>query len=418
MIIVSILIYAASFVGLYIVIFFLATFFENRRHLYRPLLQSNYPSVAFLVPCYNEEKTIAKTIKSLLSLNYPKEKLSILIIDDGSRDDSYQIARQLQKKNPIIQVYHKENGGKYTALNHGLEQTKAEFIATLDADSVVDSEVLKIMIPYFSDPNTKAVTSSIKIYQPKGLLRHVQNIEYILGIALRKVQSFLGSINVTPGPMTIFRREVFAEIGNYRLGHNTEDFEMALRMQKHNFQIENAINAYVYTVAPNRLGVLYRQRKRWYQGILRNGWDYRSLFGKKHGNLGLFILPATLLGIIFLLVSSSYFLFRLVKMSLTSFSSWRAIGFDLSQIDPTWPSWFFVNSRALTIISVFSILLTLILLFITKRISSSSSKFNRGLILTALFYFPVYTACWFGAVYTVLFNRKTDWAKEKEKDLK
>ena len=415
MIIVSILIYAASFVGLYIVIFFLATFFENRRHLYRPLLQSNYPSVAFLVPCYNEEKTIAKTIKSLLSLDYPKEKLNILVIDDGSQDNSYQIAQQFQKGNPAVRVYRKkDNKGKYTALNHGLQQTKAEFVATLDADSVVSPDVLKIMLPYFSDPNTKAVTSSIKIYQPKGLLRHVQNIEYIFGIALRKVQSFLGSINVTPGPLTIFRREIFAEIGDYRLGHNTEDFEMALRMQTHNFQIENAINAYVYTVAPNRLGALYRQRKRWYQGILRNGWDYRCLFGKKHGNLGLFILPATLLGIIFLLVSSSYFLFRLIKASLVSFSSWRAIGFDFSQINPTWPSWFFVSSRALTLISGFSILLTLILLFITKRISSSSSKFNRGLILTALFYFPIYTACWFGAVYTVLFNRKTNWDKKEK----
>jgi len=418
MIIVSIIIYAASFIGLYIAIFLLVTFFENRGDLYRPPLQSNYPSVAFLVPCYNEEKTIAKTIKSLLALDYPKEKLDILIIDDGSKDNSYQIAQQLQKENPIVRIYHKENGGKYTALNYGLRQTKAEFIATLDADSVVDPDVLKIMLPYFSDPNTKAVTSSIKIYQPKGLLRHVQNIEYIFGIALRKIQSFLGSINVTPGPLTILRREIFAEIGDYCLGHNTEDFEMALRMQTHNFQIEHAINAYVYTVAPSRLGVLYRQRKRWYQGILRNGWDYRCLFGKKHGNLGLFILPATLLGIVSLLVSSSYFLFRFLKMSLTSLSSWRAIGFDFSQINPTWPSWFFVSSRALTLISGFSILFTLILLFVAKHASSSSLKFGRGLILTALFYFPIYTACWFGAVCTILFNRETDWVKEKEKDLK
>ncbi len=413
MIITSIFIYTASFVGLYVVIFFLTTLFENRGHFYRPLLQSNYPSVAFLVPCYNEEGTIAKTIKSLLRLDYPKEKLTILIIDDGSQDNSYQIARQFQKENPVVQVYHKENGGKYTALNHGLQQTKAEFVATLDADSVVDPKVLKIMLPYFSDSNTKAVTSSIKVYQPRGLLRHVQSIEYILGIALRKVQSFLGSINVTPGPLTIFRREIFAKIGDYRLGHNTEDFEMALRMQTHNLQIENAINAYVYTVAPNRLRALFKQRKRWYQGLLRNGWDYRCLFGKKHGNLGLFILPATLLGIIFLLISSSYFLFHLIKTSLTAFSSWRAIGFDFSQLNLTWPNWFFVNSRALTLIGGFSILFTLILLLITKRISSSSSKFNRGLILTALFYFPIYAACWFGAVYTILFNRKINWDKEK-----
>ncbi len=410
----SLFIYSAVFLGLYTTIFFLLTILENRHRLYAPKLEKNFPSVAILVPCYNEEKSIAQTIKSLLALDYPRNKLKILVIDDGSQDKTLEIAKLFEKQGPV-KVYHKENGGKYTALNYGLAHVQSEFVGTLDADSFVDSQSLKTMLPFFSSANVQAVTSSLKVYQPKTVFQYLQNIEYTFGIFLRKTLSFMGSIKVTPGPLTIFRRAVFEKIGHYRSAHQTEDLEIGFRLQSHNFQIDNAIDAHVYTVAPASFKPLYKQRVRWYQGLLRNGWDYRRLLNYKHGNLGLFILPITYLGIFSLFSISFLVLAQIASKAFSAFSSWQAIGFDISQFQ-FHLDWFFINSHLLMFLGFMSIIFTVIAVFLGQKLSKSvfSLDFGKGIILAALFYGPLYFSWWLGATTQVLLNRHPNWVKEKE----
>jgi len=410
----SLFIYSAVFLGLYTSLFFILTIVENRRRLYLPKLKKNFPSVAILVPCYNEEKSIAQTIKSLLALDYPRNKLKILVIDDGSQDKTLEIAKLFEKQGPV-KVYHKENGGKYTALNYGLAHVQSEFVGTLDADSFVDSQSLKTMLPFFSSANVQAVTSSLKVYQPKTVFQYLQNIEYTFGIFLRKTLSFMGSIKVTPGPLTIFRRAVFEKIGHYRSAHQTEDLEIGFRLQSHNFQIDNAIDAHVYTVAPASFKPLYKQRVRWYQGLLRNGWDYRRLLNYKHGNLGLFILPITYLGIFSLFSISFLVLAQIASKAFSAFSSWQAIGFDISQFQ-FHLDWFFINSHLLMFLGFMSIIFTVIAVFLGQKLSKSvfSLDFGKGIILAALFYGPLYFSWWLGATTQVLLNRHPNWVKEKE----
>ena len=193
----------------------------------------------------------------------------------------------------------KENGGKHTALNFGLSQSKSELIGCLDADSYVDKDALKHIVQYFEDKQTMAVTPSVKIYQPKNILQMIQSVEYGWGIFIRKVLAYLGALYVTPGPFSIFRREVFEKIGSYRHAHNTEDLEIALRMQAHHMKIANAHNARVYTVAPDTLKKLYKQRLRWTFGFIKNVIDYKFIFFRKqYGNLGIFILPMASVSII------------------------------------------------------------------------------------------------------------------------
>jgi cellulose synthase/poly-beta-1,6-N-acetylglucosamine synthase-like glycosyltransferase len=410
----NLLIYSAVFMGLYTTIFFLLTILENRHHLYRPKLQKNFPSVSIIVPCYNEEKSIAQTIESLLALDYPHKKLDILVIDDGSKDKTFKVAKQFEKGG-IVKVYHKENGGKYTALNYGLARIKTEFVGTLDADSFVGPQSLKTMLPFFSETNVQAVTSSLKIYQPKTVFQYLQNIEYTFGIFLRKTLSFMGSIKVTPGPLTLFRRSVFEKIGYYRKAHQTEDLEIGFRLQSHNFQIENAVDAHVYTVAPASFKPLYKQRVRWYQGLLRNGWDYRRLLSFQHGNLGLFILPVTYLGLFSLLSVSGLILAQIVTKVSNAFISWQAIGFDISQLHFHF-DWFFLNSHLLIFLGLLSAVFTVIAIFMGQKLSKSvfSIDFSKGIILAALFYGPLYLSWWLGATTQVLLNRHPNWVKEKE----
>src|SRR3989338_4225250 len=143
-----------------------------------------------------------------------------------------------------------------------------------------------------------AVTPAIKIHRPDGFIRHVQSNEYNLGIFMKKCFSIIGAITVTPGPFSIFRKEVFDTLGLFREAHNTEDLEIAMRMQKNLYKISNAHTAVVYTVGPPTLRKLFRQRVRWIHGFLANTIDYRSMFFKrKYGHLGVFILPSAIASI-------------------------------------------------------------------------------------------------------------------------
>ena len=110
--------YIAVYFGLFTGLFFIFTFFENLDSL-KPKKFTRFPFVSVIVPAYNEEKTITGTVHSLLNLDYPKDKLEIIIIDDGSTDSTLEIARKFEKNGVI--VFSKKNGGKATALNLGLE---------------------------------------------------------------------------------------------------------------------------------------------------------------------------------------------------------------------------------------------------------------------------------------------------------
>src|SRR3989344_9002219 len=270
----NIITYIFLFASLNFEVFLLITYFENRLDMKGEdamiaLGVKKYPSVTIIVPCWNEETTVSKTIHSLLSLDYPKNKLKIMIVDDGSTDKTWQNVQKF-RNNPQIEMYSKENGGKYTALNFGLDKLSTDLVGCLDADSYVDKDALKHIVTYFEDKETMAVAPSVKLWQPKGPLQLMQKVEYGFGIFTRKMFHYLQAVYITPGPFSIFRKEVFERLGGYKHAHNTEDIEIALRMQKNGYKIAHAHNAFVYTVAPNRIKPLLKQRVRWSHGFIKN----------------------------------------------------------------------------------------------------------------------------------------------------
>src|SRR3990167_7219440 len=302
--------YMLIFLSVYVQIFFLVTFLENRKKIIirsEKMKLAKYPAVTIVVPCWNEERTVYKTVRSLLDLNYPKDKLKIFLVDDGSTDSTWSIINKFTKY-PNIQIFRKENGGKYTALNLGLQYLETDFFGGLDADSFVAPEsLIRIMSYYEKDHGIMAVVPSVAVHSPQNILQNAQTAEYHIGIYFKKMLSFLGAINVTPGPFTIFRKKVFDDLGPYRHGHNTEDMEIAYRMQKNNYKIEHCNDAYVYTNTPTTIRKLYRQRLRWIYGFINNTIDYRGvLFRKKYGNFSLFTLPTGIISIL----TVSYLFFR------------------------------------------------------------------------------------------------------------
>src|SRR3989338_8265765 len=163
----NIIFYILIFFSVYVQVFFLVTFLENRKKIITrngETKLARYPTVTIVVPCWNEERTVYKTIRSLLDLNYPKDKVKIFLVDDGSTDGTWNIIRKFEKY-PNIKIFKKENGGKYTALNIGLEHLETEFFGGLDADSFADPEALVRIMSYFEkDASIMAVAPSVTVY--------------------------------------------------------------------------------------------------------------------------------------------------------------------------------------------------------------------------------------------------------------
>ena len=163
------ILYISLFISLFFEIFVLITYFETKEEIKaeQKLLSKRidyYPTVTIVVPGFNEGETVTTTVESLLKLHYPKDKLFLMLIDDGSTDNTFEVMNRY-RNHAQIQVYKKENGGKYTALNFALEKISTELVGCLDADSFVSPNALKLMVPLFGDKNVMAVTPSIKVHE-------------------------------------------------------------------------------------------------------------------------------------------------------------------------------------------------------------------------------------------------------------
>ncbi len=406
-------IYTLLFVSLYFEVFLLFTFLENRGRLkfQKEAKEINiFPSVTIIVPCWNEENTIAATVESLLNLDYPRNKLKIFIVDDGSTDMTWQKIRQFGGDSQI-EIFQKENGGKHTAVNLGIEHTESEFVGCLDADSFVDWKALKRIMKYFEDPETMAVTPALKVHKSDNIVELIQNMEYKLGIFIRKVFSLLDALQVTPGPFSIFRKKVFDELGPYKHAYNTEDLEYALRMQSNHYRIENAHNAFVYTVAPATLKGLYKQRVRWTTGFLKNAVDYRFMFlRKKYGNFGILIFPlafVTVFSALFFVgrIVLTLFSYTIEKISLLSSVNFD-FGFALSGLNF---GWFFMNTGAIWILSIFVLIMTAVFVGAGKKMADGKFKLSRDFFYY-LFLYGLIAPFWLmKSIYNLLLAKKASW---------
>lgn len=405
----DILLYVTVFFGLFTSIFFLLTLVEfvprERRHKMK-----GYEKVCIIVPCYNEEGTVGKTVESLLAMDYPKDKLEIVVVDDGSTDNTYRIAKRYEKEGVLI--YRKKNGGKHTALNYALKRTDAAYVGALDADSFVHPQALKRMMPHFQKQRVIAVTPSMKIHEPKTWLQHVQWTEYLLGIFLRKVFTYLGAQHVTPGPFSIYKKEFFEKHGYYRPAHNTEDIEIALRIQANNYEIDNAHDAYVYTVGPARWKGLWNQRIRWYHGFVRNIEDYSYLFHPSHGHLGIFVLPGSFFSVALVMAGVVYTMTRVLANWWDKIIYLQATGWDLAQWEFSFDT-FFISFSSTIILGWIALLLGVLVILIARQIADEKHILKHYLWFLVT-YWILFGLWWIGALWKRLTKSKVTWKHKSE----
>ena len=362
--------YAIAFATTYVAVLFLLLYLEEAEGMEDPK-PKRFPSVSIIVPAYNEGEHIAKTIKSLLSLEYPGKK-EVIVVNDGSTDGTGNVARRFVKKG--VAVIDKPNGGKASAMNLGISRAKGELVAVLDADSIVAGDALLHMVGYFDDPEVAAVTPMMKVWESRTPVQKLQKAEYILNSFMKKLLEQLDAITVTPGPFSVYRRSVFRKLGGFDEKTITEDQEIALRIQRANLRIASSVGAVVYTDAPESLRELYLQRKRWYTGFLQNIWEYRDLVSPKYGDLGLFVIPVTL----GLLVAGIYSLALIVANAISP------ITFR--------PDLFYVDLGMPQVIAAFIVLLALLTVYIAAR--SLRERNPLALFASALIMSPILTLFW------------------------
>ncbi len=384
--------YPFLILALFIESFILVTFLSKPARTSRKMAPATgnsdlLPTVAIIVPCWNEGETVAATADSLLALDYPKDRLEIILVDNSSTDDTPQVMERY-RGNPQIRILREEKRGKHYAVNAGIALTNAELIGCLDADSFVEPGSLREMTPHFADPHIGATTAAMSVYRPQNLLQHMQNAEYIFGIIRQNALSVVGGIHVTPGPFSIYRRSAVVALGGFKHGHQTEDLEMALRLQKGGYQIANAQRARVYTKAPTNVLALVKQRTRWTSGFMRNVFnEYRDMIGSsQYGALGLITLPVGILTIGSSILLFGLALFEFARHLITAIEIRVGVPLSYSLLPHRGIDWFYFPASLYTLLAAITVIGAITMIAIGKKISNTPGSLGLGIFSYVLLY--------------------------------
>ncbi len=325
----------------YLVLLFFATFFimlhinlwfENKGKIFLKKKLKIIPPISLIIPAYNEEEIIEETLRKIKNINYPRNKLEIIVVDDGSTDRTYDIVKKAITKFRIkgLKLFTKKNGGKASALNFGIKKAKNEFIAVMDADSFLDKNALKECMKHFDSDEVAAVTSHILCSRKKSFWERMQNIELMIISVTRKLEEYANVIWATPGPLSVYRKDVLKKIGGFDEKNLIEDVEIAWRILKSGYKIKMAFGALVYSLYPNSFKRWWRQRVRWSIGGIQTFSKYKSTIGGKHHAVGSFLVPTSFIGYSSSIIGIGVFLYLLILRAFDFFAySLKSFSFGL-----------------------------------------------------------------------------------------
>ncbi|PIR37200.1 MAG: hypothetical protein COV35_10595 [Alphaproteobacteria bacterium CG11_big_fil_rev_8_21_14_0_20_39_49] len=304
--------------------FFLFLLWNIRFNPYRGWKKQKTPFVSIIIPAFNEQYTITKSIQCALDQNYPEYE--VIVVDDGSSDFT-----PLLIDFPEVKSIHMErNQGKAAAVNKAIETAKGEYLLFSDSDSHLHKNAIRELIKHFDSPDVGAVCGKLIVRNPDSLIVCWQSVEYIFSQAIMKIaQNGSGSsILVCPGPICMYERKTMIEIGGFKERTIVEDFDMTLEITKIGKLAVYEPNAVSWTSTPKTFKALKGQRKRWYRGTLQALRLYKDMFfNRKFGMLGCIWLPYLYFwgfgGAVFealLLIGSIPMLFHFYSVYITTLS--------------------------------------------------------------------------------------------------
>jgi cellulose synthase/poly-beta-1,6-N-acetylglucosamine synthase-like glycosyltransferase/peptidoglycan/xylan/chitin deacetylase (PgdA/CDA1 family)/spore germination protein YaaH len=246
-----------------------------------------------LVPAYNEEKVIEQTIRRILASDY--RNLEIIVIDDGSADNTSGVVREHFSGDPRVKLITIANGGKAAALNRGLAEAGGDVIVALDADTHFQRDTIRRLVRWFADPAIGAVAGNAKVGNRINIITRWQALEYVTSQNLeRRALAALGCVTVVPGAIGAWRRETLVALGGFPAQTLAEDQDLTIALQKSGHKVLFDSTAIAWTEAPDTVESLIKQRFRWAFGTLQCLWKHRdTTFSRRYGSLGLVAMPQT-----------------------------------------------------------------------------------------------------------------------------
>jgi cellulose synthase/poly-beta-1,6-N-acetylglucosamine synthase-like glycosyltransferase len=256
---------------------------------------TDQPLVSIIVPAYNESVNAVKTITNLLKSDYPL--FEIIFVNDGSTDDTHDRVSKAFENNPKVKVLDKENGGKASALNYGIEHSNGAFVVCIDADTQLKSNAISKLMESFVNDDVGAVAGNVKVGNEINMLTNWQSIEYTTAQNFdRKAFDILNCITVVPGAIGAFRKEAIEDAGGFTRDTLAEDCDLTIRILRSGYIVTTNNKAIAMTEVPEKLGQFLKQRFRWCFGVMQTFWKHRqACFNPENKALGLVALPNILI---------------------------------------------------------------------------------------------------------------------------
>lgn len=289
-IILSLIRYAWMIVG--------SIFYKIKRGMLRFLCSNIYirkkmlPKIVIIIACYNEAKVVGKTIEAMQNNTYQNFKL--ILVNDGSTDETAKIIKKYAKADRRIKLISIPNGGKANALEKGLSQTKNEWLVFCDADTIFNKNALyEFALSATIDKRLSAIAGKILVGNDKNILTRAQLIEYEIAYKfVKSAQDVTNMVTVVPGAAGLWKRNNLIKAGGFLSDTLAEDADTTMRVISQGGRVGYRSNIIAHTEAPEKIGMLFKQRTRWQLGNMQSIYKHRKgIFSFKYGTLGVVGLP-------------------------------------------------------------------------------------------------------------------------------
>jgi hyaluronan synthase len=263
---------------------------------YRPFPSvgaADAPHLTVIIPAYNEGQMVEKSIDSVAAANYPSDRLEIIVVDDGSKDNTWQYIRQVADRYPglVTPVRFLENRGKRAALEAGFRQAKGEIVVTIDSDSVIEPDTLLAIAGPFRDPSIAAVAGKVAVYnRQRGAIPRMLHVRYMLSFDfLRAVQSTYRTVYCCPGALSAYRTKVVRQVLDAWMKQTFwgvqctygEDRSMTNFILSQGYDAVYQRTAVVHTNVPETYAKLCKMYLRWDRSYIKEEIRFAGILWKR-----------------------------------------------------------------------------------------------------------------------------------------
>jgi len=357
------------------------------------------PNVSIIIPCFNEEKKIRECLNAVFFMDYPKEKKEIIVVNDGSTDNTHQILQVAKYDHPELKIIEGHHSGKSESLNLGLYHSQHDIIMCLDADTIAAPSLLKKLVRPLAIDDIGATNGSVFAKNNDSLIGMFQRIEYHYNNLIRKGFSTVFKNGIWFfGAFACYKKSVLKEIGLFKRDTMTEDMDIAMEIYKAGYRTINVSDAIGHTEVPSTLAHLFEQRSRWWIGGMQSLHKNRILFSKKSNT-----------SILFLFVNQAWWTFyALLSFPLIAYQVYYWLPYNTETIASLFIylfRWFslagpvyvlyMIPEWGLSFLNIFGVMAGIIsTVLIIKAIYLFKDKLHIRNMIAIFFYFP----------YTIILN--------------